>query len=405
MTKSKATPVVIVLALLTLAGIGVWVYQLMNGLAVTGMNNGNSWGLYIGCFMFFVGLSAGGLIVASSASVFGVKDFKKVAKPAVLLSTVCIIAAAAFILIDLGSVQRVFNLILHPNFTSPLMWDVVVITLYLIINIVYLVLLRRPDKEQNERALAVTSRFALPVAILVHSVTAWIFGLQVAKVGWYSAIMAPLFVSSALNSGLALLLVVLVLLNKTRIFETSKKLMTSLAGLLAVCIAVDAFMVFCEILTMAYPGAAQEGFILTQLTTGATAPYFWFHIIGGLVIPFLLLVFSRLREKTSVVVLASLLAVLGVFCKRMWLLLTTFIEQNISGAPGVSYGRSSLEGTDIWALAGSYAPTWVEVCIVIGVISLAALIYVVVAGRLFSDSPKKSASAEALPEAAQGEMA
>ncbi|MFR7736976.1 MAG: NrfD/PsrC family molybdoenzyme membrane anchor subunit [Eggerthella lenta] len=28
------------------------------------MNNGTSWGLYIAAFMFFVGLSAGGLIVA-----------------------------------------------------------------------------------------------------------------------------------------------------------------------------------------------------------------------------------------------------------------------------------------------------------------------------------------------------
>ncbi|HBT95033.1 MAG TPA: oxidoreductase, partial [Coriobacteriia bacterium] len=60
MTKTNMTlPVVVILGLLTLAGFGVWVYQLMNGLAVTGMNNATSWGLYITCFMFFVGLSAG----------------------------------------------------------------------------------------------------------------------------------------------------------------------------------------------------------------------------------------------------------------------------------------------------------------------------------------------------------
>ena len=62
-----------VLAALSVAGIGAYIFQLAGGLAVTGMTNGASWGLYITMFMFFVGLSAGGLIVASSASVFHVK--------------------------------------------------------------------------------------------------------------------------------------------------------------------------------------------------------------------------------------------------------------------------------------------------------------------------------------------
>jgi molybdopterin-containing oxidoreductase family membrane subunit len=408
----------IVCALLTATGVGVWIYQITQGLAITGMNNGSSWGLYIACFMFFVGLSAGGLIVASSASVFGVRDFKKVSRPAVLLSTVCIIAAAAFILIDLGGIQRVFNLIIHPNLTSPLMWDVIVISVYLLINLVYLVLLRKPDEQRSARALAITSRFALPVAILVHSVTAWIFGLEIAKAGWYSAIMAPLFVSSALDSGLALLLVVLVVLNAARLFETSRKLIASLAGLLAVFIAVDAFMVLSEIITMAYPGAPEEAFVLAELTRGTMAPWFWFQVIGGLVVPFLLLVFSRLREKTPVVVVASTLVVLGVFCKRIWLLLTSFIEFNVSGAPGLAFGRAERTATETWTLVGTYSPTWAELLITLGVLALAVLVYTLLAPRLFGtlpthalhddDSTERHARADVLldgPQAAAGTQA
>ena len=78
------------LAVLVIVGIGCYIAQLVGGLAMTGMNNGTSWGLYITCFMFFVGLSAGGLIVASSARIFHIKKFKQVAMPAVILSTVCI---------------------------------------------------------------------------------------------------------------------------------------------------------------------------------------------------------------------------------------------------------------------------------------------------------------------------
>jgi molybdopterin-containing oxidoreductase family membrane subunit len=397
----KRNPVAIgIFAVLTLIGIAAWIFQLANGLGVTGMNNGTSWGLYITFFMFFVGLSAGGLIVASSASVFGIKEYKKVAKPAVLLSTVCIVAAAAFVIIDLGGAQRIFNLLIYANFSSPLMWDVFVITIYLILNIVYLVLMSR--KESSERALAVVSRCALPVAILVHSVTAWIFGLEIAKAGWYSAILAPMFVSSALDSGLALLLITLVILNMTGAFTTEKKLFANLAGLLAVCIAVDAFMVLCEILTMSYPGA--EGAVLGQLFSGTSAPFFWGEIIFGLAVPFLLLVTKKGRQSTLVVVIAAALVFVGVFFKRLWLLLTSFITFNLDGAPGVTVGRNSLEGTDAWTLVGTYAPTWVELVVSLGVISLAVLGFLLLAPRLFgeptTDVPDATAAAPEAVEAA-----
>ena len=207
--SGRTMAVVVVLAAVVLAAVGCWVAQQTYGLGITGMNNSNSWGLYIMAFMFFVGLSAGGLIVASSAHVFGIESFKRVSVPAVITSIVCICCAGAFVLIDLGGVARVWRMFVGLNFVSPLAWDMIVITCYLVINVLDLVWLVRGD----ERKVAVLSRVALPVAILVHSVTAWIFGLQIAK-AWYSAIMAPIFVASACDSGLALLLICLLALDE-----------------------------------------------------------------------------------------------------------------------------------------------------------------------------------------------
>ena len=82
-----------VLGVLVALGMGAYVYQFVGGLGVTGMSNGTSWGLYIASFMFFVGLSAGGLIVASSASIFHVTEYKKVALPAIIVSLICICIA------------------------------------------------------------------------------------------------------------------------------------------------------------------------------------------------------------------------------------------------------------------------------------------------------------------------
>jgi molybdopterin-containing oxidoreductase family membrane subunit len=353
----------------------------------------------------------------------------------------------------------VFNLIIHPNITSPLMWDVIVITCYLAINIIYLVLMRKSDtaasdavsaaakshsqtilssprdgaavgerneqtplssprggvaagersernagdptaSAKNQRALNITSRFALPIAILVHSVTAWIFGLEIAKAGWNTALMAPMFVSSALDSGLALLLLVLVILGKTGVFATENKLISSLAGLLAVCIAVDGFMVFCEVLTMGYSAGGQELLVLNQMLTGTTAPLFWTEVLAGLVVPFVILVFAKNRQNTKLVTIASICVVVGVLCKRAWLLLTSFIDLNVAGAPGVTYGRSALEGTDIWSLAGSYAPTAIELVVSLGVVSLAVLLFIILAPRVFGDKKQPEVLDKTATEAA-----
>ena len=376
-----------VLSVLALAGIGASIFQLAGGLAVTGMSNGVSWGLYITMFMFFVGLSAGGLIVASSASVFHITKFKAVALPAIILSTVCICAAGMFVLIDLGGIQRVWRILTGPNPTSPLLWDVCVITCYLIINVFYLVFMTRG----NQHAVSIVSRFALPCAILVHSVTAWIFGLEAAKEGWYTAIMAPIFVASAMDSGLALLLVVLGVLKKAGIYDTSRELMAMLAGLLCTCVAVDAFFIFCEVLTMAYPGAAGAE-TLALLTTGPTAPFFWFEIICGLVIPFCILVFAKNRQSAVLINVACVLIVVGVFCKRVWLLFTAFIVPNVMGAPGIISGSSEAAhatGTASFAVLSSYAPTPIEILVVAGVISLVILAFMVLASKLIVERREK----------------
>lgn len=378
-------------AALTVAGVGCWIYQLICGLQVTGMSNTSSWGAYIIFFMFFVGLSAGGLIVASSAHVFNIEKFKKVALPAVIVSTVSICLAAMFVLIDLGGIVKVWRLLSGPNFTSPLMWDVVVIALYLVINILDIIWITRGDKAK----VKVLSGFALPTAILVHSVTAWIFGLQISRT-WYTAIMAPIFVASACDSGLALLLLCLIVFEARGLFVTGKALFKSLSGLLAVFIAFDAYLIGCELLTMGYPEAGDAA-AFAIMTSGATAPFFWFEVIFGLLVPFLVLVVAKNRERYGLIALASVLVVLGVLCKRIWLLLTAFAAPYASGAATVTDVLAA-DALSFGAVGAFYAPTVVEIIIIIGVLSLGVLAFMVLSNTLMGKSPKT-------PEGSNAEVA
>lgn len=375
--KGFSKPAMVVAAIITVLGVGCWIYQLAVGLQITGMSNTNSWGSYIIMFMFFVGLSAGGLIVASSAHVFNIEAFKKVALPAVITSTVSICLAGMFILIDLGGVARVWRMLTGPNMLSPLMWDMIVITCYLIINILDIVWISKGD----ERKVGILSWFALPCAILVHSVTAWIFGLQIART-WYSAIMAPIFVASACDSGLALLLIALVILEARGLFVTGEALFKKLAGLLPVFIAVDAYLVGCELLTMGYPGAG-EATALSVIATGATAPFFWFEIICGLIIPFAILVVANNRNKKGLVITASVLVVLGVLCKRIWILLAGFIAPFAEGTLSVPGPDMVTPALSFGHVGAFYAPTVPELLIVLGVLAAGVLAFMIISNGLF----------------------
>ena len=397
-SKGFSKPALGVFAALAAVGVCCWVFQLVGGLGVTGMSNVNSWGAYICMFMLFVGLSAGGLIVASSAHVFGIESFKSVAKPAVICSITCICVAGMLVLVDLGGIQRVWRILAGPNFMSPLFWDICIITTYLVINVLDLVWMQKGD-EGKVRKL---SYVALPVAILVHSVTAWIFGLQIAR-AWYTAIMAPIFVASAMDSGLALLILGLMLLDRVGLMELDGELLAKFGKLLATFVCVDAFFIGCELLTMGYPGA-HEAVALREMALGATAPFFWFEVVGGLLVPFLVLAVAKNRTKRGMVALASALVVLGVACKRVWLLFTSFVHPNVYGGAGITTGTAAAQADPaaMWATTGSYAPTVPEVLIVVGVISVGVLAFMVLSNKLLGDeAPMPDAGASTAEADAQ----
>lgn len=191
-------------------------------------------------------------------------------------------------------------------------------------------------------------------------------------------------------------------LDKAKVFSLGQDLLVKLARLLAVFIACDFFFILCEVLTMGYSGGDMELEILAQMTSGATAPYFWFEIIGGLLIPFIMMAIPKVRERRGAVVCASVLVMLGVLCKRAWLLFSSFLPVQVDGGPGVSLGTFAAQtGTyyDVWATGGMYTPTWTEVVIVCGVVALGVLAFILLANGLLrggkGDTKAEGRTAEA----------
>ena len=363
-----------VAAVVAAAGVALWGVQLSGGLVQTGMRNLDSWGLYITMFMFLVGLSAGGLIISSVPRAFGMAGFGGISKVAVWTSICCTVLAVGFVVVDLGQPMRLWELFAYSNLGSPLMWDILVLGAYLVLSVAYLwATLRAEAGKVSQAALRVISVVALVCAVLVHSVTAWIFGLQQARELWHTALLAPWFVSSALVCGVALVLVVVIALRKAGYLELDQANVVKLAKMLGAFVLVDLYFFGCDLLTSAFPGGSGAE-VVGMLTTGPLAPFFWTEVVGCVLCA--VVCFAPRLRTSPLIVVASLLAIVGIFCKRVQLLVGGFQIPNIDyAAPVSSYTVTDWTSGMAGAYQGMvYFPTPLEFGVALGVIGLGALL-------------------------------
>jgi molybdopterin-containing oxidoreductase family membrane subunit len=320
--------------------------------------------------MYFVGLSAGGLVIYSSVHLFGAKQFKPISRLAVLQAAVCMALAALIILSDLERPERIIWFLLTPNFKSPFILTSAMINLYLILCVIDLWIMMT-GKGGERLALALTL-IALPMAVLVHSTTAWVLGLQKARELWNSAIMAPLFLSSAMVSGIALLIVMIYAVQRATKLKFERSMFNSLAKLLATVIAVDVFFLFFEIMNTVYPTSTTPGHLvrIMILLAGRYSPIFYAEIFLAGIIPFFLLAIPKTRVSPLIQIVASTMVLIGIFLKRFLLLVMGFAISPIG------------------PVRVSYFPTLVEILITLAVTAVGVLIVTIAIKLLPMEVPE-----------------
>ncbi|AOW79711.1 polysulfide reductase NrfD [Halodesulfurarchaeum formicicum] len=380
------------LGLLILGGAVAWFQQIQLGLAATGMRNVFSWGLYIMLFVLFVGLSAGGLIISSAPKFFHSDKYESLARFGVLLSLGCIAVAGLMILPDLGRPGRIYQFITSPDVRSPMVWDFTIVLLYGLFNVGYLWLLTRRDLAARGSSLALgvkdtiagrkrdrklafwSAAFALPLAVMLHSVTGWIFATQMGRGDWFSPLVAPTFIAKALVSGLGLLLVAAIAADRLTNFEFDAELRTRLGKFLGVFLAIHVvYLLAAERLPHAWASNFEFWAITSGFLIGDTS-YFWLWTVVGGAIPIALLAIPSLRKQAWAVLVAGGLAVFGVVFEGVRLIFVGYESVNISLAPGVSVGDYGGLGSTVWAVTGVYTPTLIEIVVAAGLMAFGALI-------------------------------
>jgi Ni/Fe-hydrogenase subunit HybB-like protein len=383
---------VIVLALLVAWGLVAYIHQLRIGLAATAMSDYFSWGVYIVNFVFFIGISMAGSLISAMLRLTNANWRHPISRLAEAITVFALLIAGPMIIIDMGRPDRFLYVIQHGRLQSPILWDILSLTSYLAGSFLYLyipmipdlAILRdtpglsrwrktlyrtlamrwvgTPDQYRHlERAVSVMAIVIIPVAVSIHTVTAWLFGMTL-RPGWHSTIIGPDFVVGALYSGVAAVITVIVLFRhflRLQAYIPADHL-RKLARLMLVFGVAYAYFVINEHVGPAYTGESAERPLLEKLITGSYHLQFWTMISIGLVLPILILV-TPLSRGIAGITTAAIFVNIGMWLKRYIIVVPTLASPFMPTRAGAIL---------------SYVPTWVEWSITIGGFAAFLLLFV-----------------------------
>jgi len=276
-----------------------------------------TFGWLIACYFYLTGLSAGSFILSTLAYGFGVQRYKPIAKTAIVTATLLLVAAPIFLLLQVGwPVRSIWNHFVYLNFTSPMTYGGFLLVLYPLNCLIYGLYMFRNGPE-DLKMIKLFGFIGIPLAITVHGYTGFILAFGKARALWNTALMPTLFLVSAIVSGIALMILIVII--KERFFSQSKKvpteLVSGLAKLLGWMIVVDLFLVFCDVtvLLISHEGAQKAALLILG---GSMSPLFvGIENLFGKLVP-LYIVFSPRTRKIGWIALASALVVIGIFFMR-----------------------------------------------------------------------------------------
>jgi molybdopterin-containing oxidoreductase family membrane subunit len=335
-------------SMLLLVLLTAWVLfgrQLLYGLGVTGLNQPVAWGFYIVNFVFFIGISHAGTLISAILRLSNAEWRRPITRMAEVITVIVLAIGAFHPVLDLGRPDRMLNILTAGRLQSPLLWDVSSISAYFMASTFYLYLPMIPDIAllrdrgvrpqwfyrfaawgwQNtprqravlNRAVTIMMVLVIPIAISVHTVISYIFAMTL-QPGWHSTIFGPYFVVGAIFSGIAALLVVMIILRKVFHFERYLKLIhfDNLSKLLLVMSLLWFYFTFSEFLTAFFGNEPTEMRVFFYKFSGPYAPMFWGMVACNFLIPVGIL--SRRKTRTIPgIMIASCTIVIGMWLERL----------------------------------------------------------------------------------------
>jgi molybdopterin-containing oxidoreductase family membrane subunit len=314
------------LSILIAWGASGYIQQLKHGLLVTNMRDPISWAFYIGNFTFLVGVAAAAIMLVIPAYIYNWKPIKEVVLFGELLAICAMIMVILFVIVDIGNPLRLWHMIpLVGKLNLPqslLAWDTLVLLIYFAINcfvVAYLLYSLFYKKEPKKKLLTPIILLSVPMAIGIHTVTAFIYNGFAGRPYWNSALLAPKFLASAFCSGPAVLIILFQILKRTTNFEIKNEAIWKIAELMAYAMFINLFFFFAEVFKEIYSNT-EHLVHLKYLFVGVGENkdivfYGWTSLIFSIV-AFLLFLIPKTRKNPITLNLGAILIWFGVYIEK-----------------------------------------------------------------------------------------
>jgi Ni/Fe-hydrogenase subunit HybB-like protein len=349
---------------LVLLGLVGWSVQLTQGIN----SDGPFWGFNIANFVTIIGVSYGGAVVSAVLRLTGANWRAPLTRIAEATAVVTVAIGGAAIIPSVGRPDRMWEFLTRPNFSSALIWDFIAISTYAFASIVFFYLALIPDlavarkamgaragrlrgalwrvlswgwtgsagqHRVLNRAIGLVAIMIIPIAVSVHSVLAWAFAITSIRPWWSEELWPPLFVIAALYSGIALVILALAWFRRAYRLQSfiTDQHFVRLGYILVPFGAAYLYMSVADFLPGAYHGQPATAAVFKSLFVGTYAPWFWIFVVGGIVLPLLIVALPRTR-RVGWLVFASACVVSTFYLNRVLMVVVPSTYGLMTGTMG-----------------------------------------------------------------------
>jgi Ni/Fe-hydrogenase subunit HybB-like protein len=362
-------------------------YLIVTGVGVWGNQIPVAWGWPIVNFVFWVGIGHAGTLISAILFLLRQDWRTSINRFAEAMTIFAVVCAGLFPGIHVGRIWLAYwllplpnQMLMWPNFRSPLLWDVFAVSTYASVSLVFWYMGMIPDLatirdravhparrffygllslgwrgsnrawHRYERAYLLLAALATPLVLSVHTVVSFDFAVSQLP-GWHTTIFPPYFVAGAIFSGFAMVVTLAVPARAfygmrdiitVRHLENMNKVILATGMMVGYAYAMEFFIAW-------YGGNKYEQFAFVNRAFG---PYWWAYwtMVTCNVITPQIFWFKKARTSVPIMFAASIFVNIGMWFERFVITVTSLARDFLPS----SWGYFQPTIVDILMLIGSF---------------------------------------------------
>jgi len=352
------TPATIVMVLLIIAGGAAGIYRMIYGLGATAnINDVYPWGFWLGLDVLGgVAMAAGGFIIACAVYLFNWKKYRPIVRPAILTAFLGYLMAVLALFLDIGHPFRLWHPAIMWQYHS-VMW---VVAMHVIFYTTTLglefspMLFERLGWEKARKAVGKIMVgaviFGVMLSTLHQSSLGAVFLISPSKMSplWWDTKMPFHFLVSAVAMGLSMVSFETALSQKFLQHKVDNEIHYGLARGVLIVLSFYLLLKLYQLFVVASPAMAFDGSVEGNM--------YLLEMLLGVILPIGILAVKKYRENVRVIFAVNIIVIIGVLLNRMNVCL--FSQESYNAWRGLSY-----------------APSWMEYLVSLGIISTGVFLY------------------------------